>query len=96
MSHQIKTELLNSAVPTQQEDGRSTSAVLADYFTTEELAHELGVSFRTIMRWRLARHGPPATYVGRRIYYKASSVRTWLAARERPAVATATALRGVR
>ena len=53
--------------------------VLDDYLTDTELATELNVSPRTIARWRGMREGPPVTRVGRRVMYRRSSVRIWLA-----------------
>ena len=72
--------------PTQQnKSGASETSVLSDYWDTDELAAELDVKPLTIVRWRLAKRGPPLTYLGRRILYRKESVRAWLAAQERPA-----------
>jgi hypothetical protein len=69
---------------TQHEPASSPARILDDYFDTNEAAAELGVKPLTLVRWRLARHGPPVTQIGRRLYYKKSSLRAWLAAQERP------------
>jgi hypothetical protein len=56
--------------------------VLDDYISTEELAAELDVAPLTVIRWRLQKQGPPVTRVGRRILYRKTGVRAWLAAQE--------------
>jgi Helix-turn-helix domain len=61
-----------------------TQSLLDDYFDTAEVAAELRVSKLTVIRWRLDKHGPPVTQIGRRLYYKKSSLRAWLASQERP------------
>jgi excisionase family DNA binding protein len=58
-------------------------AVLNDYLTPTQLAHELGVSLRTVVRWNSRRQGPPQTRVGRRVLYRLASVKAWLAKHER-------------
>jgi len=80
-----KAGLLASSAPTEAASSGSETSILADYFDTAELAAELGVTPLTVVRWRLAKKGPPITYLGRRILYKKSSVKAWLAAQERPA-----------
>ena len=81
---QNKARLLDSSAPVETRP-ESETPILADYFDTEALAGELGVTPLTVVRWRLAKKGPPITYLGRRILYKKSSVKAWLAAQERPA-----------
>jgi Helix-turn-helix domain len=70
---------------TQNEPASSQARILDDYFDTNEAAAELGVSPLTLVRWRLAKQGPPVTQIGRRLYYKKTSTRAWVAAQERPA-----------
>jgi hypothetical protein len=57
-------------------------AVLADYFTREELAPELGITVRTLARWDVLRIGPPKTKLGHKTLYKRTSVIEWIASRE--------------
>ena len=47
-----------------------------------ETAEELGVSIRTLRKWRQLRIGPPWTSVGRFIHYNDESVAAWLRSRE--------------
>jgi hypothetical protein len=47
-----------------------------------ETAEELGVSIRTLRKWRQLRIGPPWTAVGRQIFYDDSSRAAWLKSRE--------------
>jgi hypothetical protein len=56
--------------------------LLHDFLSTEELAVELDVTPLTLVRWRMQKTGPPVTRLGRRILYRRSSLRTWLAAQE--------------
>lgn len=63
-----------------------TQNLLSDYYTTAELAQELGISVRTLHRWSGARIGPPQTSIGQKVLYKRSSVIAWLEARERAQV----------
>ncbi len=43
-----------------------------------ETAQELGVSVRTLRKWRQLRIGPPWTAVGRQIHYGDASRAAWL------------------
>jgi transcriptional regulator with XRE-family HTH domain len=61
----------------------SDATVLGDYLTDAQLAKELGVSTRTLMRWEAARYGPPRIIVGRKLYYRREAVEKWLLGRER-------------
>jgi phage terminase Nu1 subunit (DNA packaging protein) len=56
--------------------------ILAQFFTKEELAAELGRNMRTLDRWEVLGIGPPRTLVGRKILYRRMSVQRWLAAQE--------------
>ena len=48
----------------------------------ESLAGWLGVSRRTLRRWRQSRVGPPWIQIGSSVRYFESSVANWLAAQE--------------
>jgi Helix-turn-helix domain len=85
MSQQNKAKLLDSPALIEAASSGLEASILSDYFDTGELAAELGVTPITVVRWRLAKKGPPVTYLGRRILYHKSSVKAWLAAQERPA-----------
>jgi excisionase family DNA binding protein len=61
---------------------QALAGVLGDYMTTEELAVELDITPLTLIRWRLEKKGPPVTRIGRRILYRRSSVKAWMAAQE--------------
>ena len=47
-----------------------------------EQAERLGVTTRTLRRWRLAGYGPAVTRIGRFHYYTPEAERVWLASRE--------------
>lgn len=56
--------------------------LFADYLTLAEMAHEIGVSERTLTRWHSLRVGPPRTVIGRKILYHAPAARAWMAAQQ--------------
>src|SRR5271167_1139649 len=56
----------------------SQTRILECFLTREQLAAELGKSLRTIDRWEVRRIGPPRVIVGRTIWCRAESVRSWL------------------
>ena len=60
-------------------------SILSDYLTTDELAADLGCSPRQLKRWRAEGTGPPATWLGRRLFYRRDAVREWLLKKELPA-----------
>jgi hypothetical protein len=64
---------------------KSEPAILGDYLTAAECAAELNVAPITLSRWRMAKIGPPVTKIGRKVFYKRSSVRQWVASQERHA-----------
>jgi predicted DNA-binding transcriptional regulator AlpA len=66
-----------------------TNTLLSDLLTPAQLAAELGVTERCIHRWHALRQGPPRIVLGRRPFYRRSSVATWIEGRERdPAAET--------
>ena len=62
-------------------DGAS-NPLLSEYFNQKEAADGLQICPRTLDRWRRLGEGPPVTKIGRRIFYKRTSVQKWLAAQE--------------
>ena len=56
--------------------------LLADWISREDLAEELMVKPDTLARWEAKREGPPCMRIGRKVYYRQSSVRDWLLSRE--------------
>jgi len=65
-----------------QSEFPATKCISSEYLTTEELAVDLGVSLRTLLRWRDSRIGPPITMIGRRCFYRIEAVRQWALSRE--------------
>lgn len=57
-------------------------AILQDYITRAELAAELRINPRTLIRWQRQGQGPAVTTIGKRPLYRRSTVAAWLAARE--------------
>ncbi|WP_147164031.1 helix-turn-helix transcriptional regulator [Pararhodospirillum oryzae] len=45
--------------------------------TTDQLAARLGVTTRTVMRWRVERFGPPYLRLGRSIRYRLDDILQW-------------------
>jgi len=61
----------------------STPSVLDGYIRESDLARQLNRSVRTLQRLAARRLGPPRIKVGRLVFYRVDSVRTWLAQQER-------------
>ncbi len=57
--------------------------VLADLLSEEALAAQIGVTIRTLQRWRQLRQGPPWLSIGRSVFYRAAATREWILQRER-------------
>ena len=70
------------------------NGLLSSFFTEEELARELGVSRKSLMRWEAKGRGPRQTRVGRKILYSRRGVVEWLAECERKSSEKANRLRG--
>jgi hypothetical protein len=58
------------------------TAILEEYLTRSELARELRVAERTIIRYQNQPDGLPRTTVGGRVLYRRSSVLAWLQSNE--------------
>jgi phage terminase Nu1 subunit (DNA packaging protein) len=58
-------------------------AVLADLISESTLAEQLDVGIRTLREWRRRGKGPPVTWVGRRVYFRITSIEEWLRSREK-------------
>lgn len=56
--------------------------LLAEWISRDDLAEELMVKPDTLARWEARREGPPCMRIGRKVYYRQSSVRDWLLSRE--------------
>ena len=56
--------------------------MLSGYYSLRDAAKALGVSARTLSRWVQIGQGPARTLIGRRVYYRKSTVEAWLAQRE--------------
>jgi hypothetical protein len=67
------------AVPT------SKHAVLADFISENALAKQLDVGVRTLREWRRLGKGPPVTWIGRKLYFRITSIEEWLRSREKKA-----------
>ena len=61
--------------------------VLSKYLTFDQLAEELGVSPRTLARWKSLNETPPVVTVGRKRLYRREAVEAWLLAREKQGAA---------
>jgi hypothetical protein len=56
--------------------------ILSEFLTKEQLAMELQRNPRTLDRWHALGVGPPRTKLGRKIFYRRSSLQKWLLAQE--------------
>ncbi len=61
--------------------------ILSEFLTPIELAAELRISPRTLVRWEAVGDAPAITRIGRQRLYRRSSVVAWLVAREQAAAA---------
>lgn len=57
-------------------------SVLAGYMRPAELAAELGITPRTLAKWRALRADPPSIMLGMTRYYRREAVAEWLRAHE--------------
>ncbi|WP_369124471.1 helix-turn-helix domain-containing protein [Devosia neptuniae] len=56
----------------------SHEEALIGYLTSADMAEQLGLHPTTLAKWRMARRGPPYVKIGKRVYYRVTSVREWL------------------
>ena len=63
--------------------GAGDDAILSNCLSEEQLAAELGITIRTLARWRALREGPAVTRIGRAVYYARDDVRNWLTSQRR-------------
>jgi len=56
--------------------------LLSEFLTKKELAAELQRNERTLDRWDALGTGPPRTRIGRKVLYRRTSAKKWLAAQE--------------
>ena len=56
--------------------------LLADWMTRDQLAEQLMLTSDTLSRWEARREGPPCMRVGRKVFYRRTSVEEWLLGRE--------------
>lgn len=49
-----------------------------ELLTTHQLAEYLGITTRTLERWRATRVGPAWVYAGRKVRYRRQDVDKWL------------------
>lgn len=54
----------------------------ADLIEKHETAKEFAISTRTLDRWHVQRTGPPRVLIGRKVFYRRSSLIEWLQAQE--------------
>ncbi|ACL55933.1 helix-turn-helix transcriptional regulator [Methylobacterium nodulans] len=64
------------------------ATLVDDLLTRDAAARLLDVSPRTLDRWHLLRSGPPRIEIGRKIRYRLSSIKRWLADHEATDVRT--------
>jgi hypothetical protein len=62
--------------------GTAPLNLLADWIARDQLAQELMITPDTLSRWEARREGPPCMRVGRKVFYRRTSVEQWLLSRE--------------
>lgn len=63
--------------------GAHDMALLDEYLTRRQLAEELEISYRTIMRYESEPDGLPSVRIGAKVRYRISDVRAWIERRTR-------------
>ena len=53
-------------------------SALAGWVEREDLAAELDVTVRTLVRWASSGFGPPYVKIGRKVWYRRQAVDEWL------------------
>ena len=56
--------------------------MLDEWISRDDLAEQLALTTDTLARWATDGTGPPRIKVGRRVFYRESSVEKWLRGRE--------------
>jgi predicted DNA-binding transcriptional regulator AlpA len=56
---------------------------LLERMTHEQVAAWLGVSPRTLDRWKARGDGPPRIKIGRQLFYRGASLKAWFESREK-------------
>lgn len=69
-------------VMTQASSEMAAQDIFTDLIAERDLAKGLNIALRTLRRYDALRVGPAKTIIGRRIYYRRSTVQAWLASRE--------------
>lgn len=75
----------------QNTEAEAGAKILDGIIEETDYCRARGISLRTAQRERRMRKGPPHIRLGKKIYYRVSSVREWLEAQE-----TSSATRGGR
>ncbi|WP_407932981.1 helix-turn-helix domain-containing protein [Jannaschia ovalis] len=61
---------------------------MAERLCPKQAADYIGLSIRTLARYRMERVGPPWLKVGRSVQYRRASIDTWLESQEQNPVRT--------
>lgn len=72
------------------------SALLKEFYTFDQLCHELGIASRTLKRWTQIGVAPPSVKIGVHRLFRHASVCEWLLSRETPSGSTRRARRKFR
>jgi hypothetical protein len=59
-----------------------SEVITGDLLGQSEAAAELHVHLSTLRRWEALDQGPPRIKIGRKVFYRRSSLRNWLLAHE--------------
>lgn len=59
------------------------TALIDDLLSEADMAKEIGVSVRTVKRWRAMPNGLPYVPIGKRIFYRRASFQKWVETLER-------------
>ncbi|QOY63569.1 helix-turn-helix domain-containing protein [Lysobacter sp. H21R4] len=79
---------MNDSTKETQPQGFAPRPVMEDYLTRQELADQMGLTFRTLELWAHRRKGPPVIIIGRRAHYHRDDIAAWLEEQRKPSKAT--------
>jgi predicted site-specific integrase-resolvase len=68
---------------------QNAKTILDGYLTEDQQALKLGVTVRTLRKWRASGEGPAFVKAGKRVLYTDESAAAWLKAREQKPVRSA-------
>ena len=67
----------------RESDSRAENLSAGSFVDTRQAAELIGMSKRTLEKWRVEGNGPPFLKLGRRVLYSRADLKAWLLSRRR-------------